>query len=119
MNRPFAAALLLTLTAFSMPQAKSADLSEYVQDTVLLPVRTAAIVSALSLTSPLRAAKGAVEMAKQVSPDPSPDTLVFEYAAVPLGLVAGALVGPFDGAESTINKAWDKPFSAESFSIEN
>jgi len=112
-------ALLLSAALLSASRVNAADLSEYVQDTVLLPVRTAAIVSALSITSPVRAAKGAVEMARQVTPDQSPDTLVFEYAAVPLGFAAGALAGPFDGAETTINKAWDKPFSAESFSIDN
>ncbi|MBX9770473.1 MAG: hypothetical protein K2X29_03840 [Candidatus Obscuribacterales bacterium] len=112
-----ALALLLSLAA--APQAQAADFGEYVQDTLLLPVRTAAIVSALSVTSPVRAARGGVETAKQACPDQSGDTLVFEYAAVPFGFAVGALAGPFEGAGETINKAWEKPFSSESFQVEN
>lgn len=118
MKKLFSAlALLIAIT--NTPQAYCANLDEYVQDTVLLPVRTAAIVSALTVTSSKRAAKGAIETAREAVPNASPDTLVFEYAAVPFGFAAGALAGPFEGASDTINKAWEKPFSTESFQIEN
>ena len=111
-------ALALMLSLISVQQAQAADLGEYLQDTILLPVKTAAIVSALTVTSPVRAARGGMETAKEVAPTQSPDTLVFEYAKVPVGFAAGALAAPFNGAADTINKAWEKPFSAESFSVE-
>ena len=108
---------LALLVAVTNTPAYCANLDEYVQDTVMLPVRTAAIVSALTVASTKRAAKGAIETAKEDVPNASPDTLVFEYAAMPVGFVAGAIAGPFDGASETINKAWEKPFSTESFEI--
>lgn len=113
----FLIALILMLSA--LPQAESAELSEYVADTILLPVRTAAIGSAIAVTSPIRSCRAAVSTAKLLCPDNSPDTTIFEYAAVPLGFVAGACAGPADGAGETINRAWNKPFSLESFQVEN
>lgn len=110
-------ALALVLAFNLASQAHAADLNEYLQDTALLPVRAAAIVSALTVTTPKRAARAGMEAASLVTPSQSPDTLIFEYAAVPIGFAVGALAGPFDGATGTINKAWDKPFSSESFSL--
>lgn len=114
-------AIALVLPFLSVPQqAQSAELGEYMQDTLMLPVRGAAIISALGVTMPKRAIRGAMTAAKDVAPESSGDTVVFEYAAVPLGFAAGALAGAVaaDDNGSTINKAWDKPFSNESFSIE-
>lgn len=114
------AAFALILPLYGIPQqTQAAELGEYVQDTLMLPVRGAAIFSALGVTMPKRAARGAITTAKDLSPTPSPDTVVFEYAAVPLGFVGGAVAGTFDGAGETINKAWNKPFSNESFEIDN
>lgn len=112
-------ALALLIAVTNAPQAYCANLEEYMQDTFLLPVRTAAVVSALTVTSTKRAARGAVETAREATPSSSPDTLVFEYAAVPFAFAAGAIAGPVEGAGDTINKAWDKPFSTESFEIGN
>ena len=111
------AALCLLVSAIAIPQAKAADLNEYVQDTVMLPVRTAAILSALTVTTPVRAVQGGLESANACAPKSGNDTLVFEYAAVPIGFAAGAIAAPFNGAGQTINKAWEKPFSTESFSV--
>lgn len=112
-------ALALLIAVTNAPQAFCANLEEYVQDTVMLPVRTAAIVSALTVTSSKRAAHGAIQGAKDACPTQSPDTLVFEYAGIPIGLTAGAITKPFEGVGDTINKAWEKPFSNESFEIGN
>lgn len=112
------ASLLLALSLICAQQAQAADLGEYLSDTLLLPARTAAIGSALAVTTPVRTARGAVEMAKSVCPENSGDTLIFEYAAVPFGFAAGALLGSCEGAGETINKAWNKPFSTESFSVD-
>lgn len=111
-------ALALLLSIFSVSQAQAAPLAEYLADTLMLPARTAAIGSALVFTTPVRAARGAMEMAANVCPDDPSDALIFEYAAVPLGFTAGAIVGSVDGAGRTIRKAWDKPFSADSFTVE-
>lgn len=111
------APLAMVLSFGFVPNAMAAEPAEYLQDTLMLPVRTAAIVSALAVTTPVRSARGAVETARKMYPEQNADTLIFEYAAVPLGLAAGAFTGSVDGAGDTINKAWDKPFSAESFNI--
>lgn len=112
------APLVMVMSLACVPQAQAAEPGEYLQDTVLLPFRTAAIVSALAVTTPVRSAKAAVETAKLYAPDQSPDTLIFEYAAVPVGFAVGAVTGSVDGAGETVSRAWDKPFSAESFNTD-
>ena len=115
--KSMSALLALTFCLSLVPQVQAAEPGEYLQDTMLLPVRTAAIVSALAVTTPVRTVQGAIDSARTNMPNQSPDTLIFEYAAVPLGMAAGAINSSLDGAGKTINKAWDKPFSMESFDI--
>src|SRR5579883_1161646 len=101
--------LALAFAVSLAPGAQASEPSEYLQDTMLLPVRTAAILSALAVTTPVRTVQGAIDSAKKSFPEQSPDTLIFEYAAVPLQMAAGAVGSSFDGAGKTMTKAWDKP----------
>lgn len=119
MTRRFRASLFcaLAITA-ACPAVLAADewRDEPIRETLLLPVRGAAVGASLALTAPVQALNGGCRAVNSIMPERTADVEFLQIVAAPVVFVGGALLGPIEKAPGCVERSWNKPFSAESFS---
>lgn len=119
MIKGFHAPLLCALALMSAcPGVFAADedwRDEPIREALLLPIRGVAVGTSLVLTAPVESLKGGMRAAKSILPGDSDNLEPAHLVTAPAFFVGGALLGPVEQAPRIAKKAWDSPFSAESF----
>ena len=120
MRRSFRAPLLCALAlASACPSVLAADYEEgeYIRETLLLPVRGAAVGASLIVTAPFESIKGGIRAAKEVLPEKTKDIEPVHLLAGPAFFLGGALIAPLEYAPRNAKRSWERPFSNESFGL--
>ncbi len=120
MNREFCTSLLFALAVLtSCSAALPADewRDEPIRETLLLPVRGAAVGTSLILTTPVEAINGGVRAVNSMMPERTADVELLHVVAAPVYFLGGALLGPVEAASKCAERSWNKPFSVESFGL--
>lgn len=118
MIRRFHASLLCAVAIFSAcPTVLAADewKDEPIRETLLLPVRGAAVGASLVVTAPIQAINGGCRAVNSIVPERTADVEFLNIVAAPAVFIGGALLAPIQAAPACMERSWNKPFSSESF----
>lgn len=119
MIKGFNAPLLCALALMSAcPGVLAADedwRDEPIREALLLPIRSVAVGTSLVVTAPIESIKGGMRAAKSVLPADSQDLEPVHLVSGPAFFLGGAVLGPVEQAPRLAKKAWENPFSSESF----
>lgn len=121
MNRKIVATLFCAIALSGTCQTKAMATDEWqdepIRETLLLPVRGAAVGASLALTAPFEAISAGCRAVNSIMPEKTKDVELLSLVAAPAVFVGGALLGPIEHAPGHIEKSWAKPFSSESFDL--
>ncbi|MBY0546409.1 MAG: hypothetical protein K2W95_03910 [Candidatus Obscuribacterales bacterium] len=115
LNAPLLCALALMSACPGVLAADQDWRDEPIREALLLPIRSVAVGTSLVLTAPVESLKGGMRAAKSVLPVDSENLEPAHLVAGPAFFVGGAVLGPVEQAPKIAKKAWDSPFSSESF----
>lgn len=115
LNAPLLCALALMSACPGVLAADQDWRDEPIREALLLPIRSVAVGTSLVLTAPVESLKGGMRAAKSVLPVESDNLEPAHLVAGPAFFLGGAVLGPVEQAPKIAKKAWDSPFSSESF----
>lgn len=115
LNAPLLCALALMSACPGVLAADQDWRDEPIREALLLPIRSVAVGTSLVLTAPVESLKGGMRAAKSILPVDSDNLEPAHLVAGPAFFLGGAVLGPVEQAPKIAKKAWDSPFSSESF----